>query len=62
MSKSLTVALISDTSIYSKNFGCQLVGQMFREKFKRAGLDLKICLPIDFNYRDYATDFSISSE
>jgi len=58
MSKPLSVALINDTSIYSKHFGCQLVGQTFREQFRRVGLDLKISLPKEFDYKDYADELS----
>jgi len=53
MTSSPKVALINDTSIYSKHFGCQLVGQTFREQFKRVGLDLQVSLPKEFNYSDY---------
>ncbi|MFP4167074.1 MAG: polysaccharide pyruvyl transferase family protein [Opitutales bacterium] len=47
------IALINDTSCYSDHFGCQLVGQTFREQFKRVGLDLVLTLPKTFNAEDY---------
>lgn len=58
MDSGLSVALVNDTSIYSKHFGCQLVGQTFREQFKRVGFDLKLSLPKIFDYKDYANELS----
>lgn len=58
MTNLLKVALVNDTSIYSKHFGCQLVGQTFREQFKRVGLDLTISLPKEFNLDDYSTELA----
>ncbi|MFC3153101.1 polysaccharide pyruvyl transferase family protein [Litoribrevibacter euphylliae] len=49
----MKVALINDTSLFSNHFGCQLVGQVYREQFKRTGLDLTISLPKIFNIEDY---------
>ncbi len=46
------VVLIGDTSLNSPHFGCQLVGQTFREQFSRCGLDLVASLP--FNYERFA--------
>jgi hypothetical protein len=43
------VVLIGDTSLNSPHFGCQLVGQTFREQFSRSGLELKASLPFDFS-------------
>ncbi len=48
------VALINDTSLYSNHFGCELVCQVFREEFKRLGLDLVLTLPKRFNLEEYA--------
>lgn len=39
------VALIGDTSLRTSHFGCQLVGQTFREQFARVGFDLVVSLP-----------------
>jgi hypothetical protein len=44
-----TVALVNDTSLYSRHFGCQIVGQVYREQFKRVGLDLVLSLPKVFD-------------
>lgn len=44
------IALINDTSIRESHFGCQLVGQTFREQFARTGLDLKVTLSRDFHF------------
>ncbi|GLQ32501.1 polysaccharide pyruvyl transferase family protein [Litoribrevibacter albus] len=49
----MKVAFINDTSLFSNHFGCQLVGQVYREQFKRTGLDLVISLPKNFNIEDY---------
>lgn len=50
------IALLNDTSLYSTHFGCQLVGQAFREQFKRVGLDLVISLPKNDSYlNEYST-------
>lgn len=43
------VVLIGDTSLDSPHFGCQLVGQTFREQFARAGLELYASLPYDYD-------------
>lgn len=40
---------MGDTSLNSPHFGCQLVGQTFREQFSRAGLDLIATLPYNFS-------------
>jgi len=42
------VVFIGDTSLGSPHFGCQLVGQTFREQFSRTGLHLIASLPYDF--------------
>ena len=42
------VVFIGDTSLGSPHFGCQLVGQTFREQFSRTGLELIASLPYDF--------------
>ncbi len=44
------VVLIGDTSLNSPHFGCQLVGQTFREQFSRCGLDLIASLPFDYEH------------
>lgn len=41
------VVLIGDTSLNSPHFGCQLVGQTFREQLTRCGLHLVASLPYD---------------
>lgn len=43
------IVLVNDTSLYSTHFGCQLVGQVYREQFKRVGLDLVLSLPKVFD-------------
>lgn len=43
------VALINDTSLYSRHFGCHMVGQVLREQFMRVGLDLVLTLPKVFD-------------
>ena len=43
------VVFIGDTSLNSPHFGCQLVGQTFREQFSRTGLQLIASLPYDFS-------------
>jgi len=40
-----SVAFVCDTSLRTSHFGCQLVGQTFREQFARVGLDLIGSLP-----------------
>ena len=35
----MKVVLINDTSMWNPHFGCQLVGQTFREQFARVGID-----------------------
>ena len=52
------VVLINDTSLFSRHFGCQLVGQVFREQFKRVGLDLVLSLPKIFCLQDYEEELS----
>lgn len=48
------VVFIGDTSLGSPHFGCQLVGQTFREQFSRAGVELIASLPYDFhNYHGF---------
>lgn len=47
------VALINDTSLFSNHFGCELVCQVFREQFKRLGLDLVLALPKRFDLEQY---------
>lgn len=49
-----TVALINDTSLIHSHFGCQLVGQTFREQFARTGLELRFALPTQFRLADHA--------
>lgn len=44
-----SVALINDTSLFQDHFGCNLVGQTFREQFARVGLDLRYTLPRDYD-------------
>ncbi len=39
------VVFVGDTSLRTPHFGCQFVGQSFREQFARAGLDLVASLP-----------------
>ncbi len=43
--KNPKVVLIGDTSLRTPHFGCQLVGQTFREQFSRVGLHLVASLP-----------------
>lgn len=52
------VALLNDTSLFSRHFGCQLVGQVFREQFKRVGLDLVLSLPKKVSLDEYAKELS----
>ena len=47
------VAFLNDTSLFSSHFGCQLVGQVFREQIKRTGLDLVFSLPKTFELSEY---------
>jgi hypothetical protein len=49
---SARIALVNDTSLWNPHFGCQLVGQTFREQFKRCGLELKVSLPLNFSLDD----------
>jgi hypothetical protein len=53
-----TVALINDTSLYSNHFGCELVCQVFREQFKRLGLDLVLALPKRFDLDEYSEELN----
>lgn len=39
------VVFLGDTSLRTPHFGCQLVGQTFREQFARTGLELIASLP-----------------
>lgn len=48
------VALINDTSTHNPHFGCQLVGQTFREQFARVGLELSVTLGLQFELHDVA--------
>lgn len=48
----MKVVLLNDTSLYSSHFGCQLVGQTFREQFKRTGMQLVASLPKVFSIAD----------
>lgn len=43
------IAFVNDTSLRTPHFGCQLVGQTFREQLARTGLDLMVSLPGDFS-------------
>ncbi len=43
------IVFIGDTSLGSPHFGCQLVGQTFREQFGRTGVELIASLPYDLN-------------
>ncbi len=44
-----SVALINDTSLYESHFGCELVGQTFREQFARTGIELRYALGRDWD-------------
>lgn len=39
------VVFVGDTSLRTPHFGCQLVGQTFREQFARSGVELLASLP-----------------
>jgi hypothetical protein len=39
------IVLINDTSLYASHFGCQLVGQTFREQLVRTGMELIAAFP-----------------
>lgn len=52
------VALLNDTSLFSSHFGCQLVGQVFREQFKRVGLNLVYSLPKRFSLDEHTKELS----
>lgn len=43
--KGTRIVFVGDTSLRAPHFGCQLVGQTFREQFARVGLDLIASLP-----------------
>lgn len=45
MTRRPKVAFIGDVSLRTPHFGCQLVGQTFREQFARVGLELVYTLP-----------------
>jgi len=47
-----SIALVNDTSLYEHHFGCQLVCQTFREQFARAGMNLQVSLPYEFEVDD----------
>ncbi|MDP4611534.1 MAG: polysaccharide pyruvyl transferase family protein [Opitutales bacterium] len=42
------VVFVGDTSLRTPHFGCQLVGQTFREQFVRVGMELIASLPTSF--------------
>ncbi len=42
------VIFVGDTSLRYNHFGCQMVGQAFREQFSRVGLNLIASLPTNF--------------
>lgn len=52
-----TVALVNDTSITSPHFGCQLVGQTFREQFQRVGIEQVLGLPKRFDTETFRPIF-----
>ena len=54
----LDVALVNDTSLWNSHFGCQLVGQVYREQLARVGLNLKLSLPISFDHAKYSSELS----
>lgn len=62
------VVLINDTSLYAPHFGCQLVGQTYREQLVRTGMELIAAFPrkIDMNvarpYLDRADLVIINAE
>lgn len=45
----MKVVLLNDTSLYSGHFGCQIIGQVYREQFKRVGIELILSLPKYFD-------------
>jgi hypothetical protein len=51
------IVFVGDTSLRTPHFGCQLVGQTFREQFTRVGVDLIASLPTKIemisDYRRY---------
>lgn len=51
------IVFVGDTSLRTPHFGCQLVGQTFREQFSRVGVDLIASLPTKIemisDYRRY---------
>ena len=47
------VVLVNDTSLFERHFGCELVGQTFREQFSRCQLHLIGALPRDFDTDDH---------
>lgn len=51
------VVFINDTSLFSNHFGCELVGQTFREQFRRTALDLVLSLPKRFDAEKYRDVF-----
>jgi hypothetical protein len=53
----MKVVLVNDTSLYSSHFGCQIIGQVFREQFKRVGIDLILSLPKLFDENSYRKYF-----
>ena len=44
-----SVVLINDTSLFNTHFGCQLVGQTFREQLTRVGVNLIAAFPTSFD-------------
>ena len=63
MIKKPKVAFIGDVSLRTPHFGCQLVGQTFREQFARVGLDLVYTLPARYgmiaNWRDRLSEVDL---
>jgi hypothetical protein len=57
------VVFVGDTSLRTSHFGCQLVGQTFREQFSRVGLELTASLPTKFeqvsNWKKYLKEASL---
>lgn len=51
------VVLINDTSLFNAHFGCQLVGQTFRENFARHDIDLIATLPLSFDPQNHRAVF-----
>jgi len=49
----MKVAIANETSVWSSNVGCQLVGQVLREQLKRVNMELILSLPKQFDIADY---------